>query len=155
MKLSLTAVFTKDIEKSKNFYVNALGQTVDLDNGVHVSFRSGFSLWDENSASSVIFGKECETRSGNGFELCFETEELEKAFAQADEYGAEIISPITEQPWGQRVFRVFDPDGHIVEVAEPLAMSVSNLIKGGMTAGQVSQKTTIPLEVVKAMAGLR
>jgi uncharacterized glyoxalase superfamily protein PhnB len=32
----------------------------------------------------------------------------------------DLIHPIVEQAWGQRVFRFYDPDGHAVEVGEPL-----------------------------------
>lgn len=31
----------------------------------------------------------------------------------------ELIHPIERQAWGQKVFRFYDPDGHIVEVGEP------------------------------------
>ena len=35
---------------------------------------------------------------------------------------ARIVHPIRTEPWGQRVFRLLDPDGHIVEVGEPQAL---------------------------------
>ena len=33
----------------------------------------------------------------------------------------DLIHPIVEQAWGQRVFRFHDPDGHAVEIGEPIA----------------------------------
>jgi hypothetical protein len=32
----------------------------------------------------------------------------------------ELIHPILQQAWGQRVFRFYDPDRHIVEIGEPM-----------------------------------
>ena len=30
-----------------------------------------------------------------------------------------LVHPIRMEPWGQRVFRIFDPDKHVVELGEP------------------------------------
>ncbi len=32
----------------------------------------------------------------------------------------ELIHAIERQVWGQRVFRIYDPDGHAMEVGAPL-----------------------------------
>jgi uncharacterized glyoxalase superfamily protein PhnB len=50
--------------------------------------------------------------------LYFEDADLEAAFGRIA--GAvELIHGIRREAWGQRVFRFFDPDGHIVEIGEP------------------------------------
>ena len=36
----------------------------------------------------------------------------------AEERGAEIVHPLTDEPWGVRRFFVRDPDGHVVNVLE-------------------------------------
>lgn len=42
-------------------------------------------------------------------------------------------------------FRVFDPDGHVIEVAEPLTHTIHRFADGGYTAEQISEMTHIPL----------
>ncbi len=49
--------------------------------------------------------------------LYFESDDLDAAFALVASK-APIIHPIKIQDWGGRVFRIYDPDGHIVEIGE-------------------------------------
>ena len=37
-----------------------------------------------------------------------------------------VHAPITHS-WGQRVVRIYDPDGHIIEIGENIAMVVSEV----------------------------
>ncbi len=47
----------------------------------------------------------------------FETDDLDASFARAAPL-AQVIHGIAVQDWGGRVFRLRDPDGHIIEVGE-------------------------------------
>lgn len=153
MKLVLTAVFVKNMEKSREFYSGTLGLEEHMDSGVHLSYTSGFSLWQEDAALATIGLAKTPAETGSRFELCFESEDLDADFARAVSGGVEVISPVQEQPWGQKVFRVYDPDRQIVEVAEPLEMTVKRFTAAGMSPQEISDKTTIPLDIVKHMAG--
>ncbi len=152
MKLALTAVFVKDIKKSREFYSGVLRLGEHMDSGVHLSYDCGFSLWQEDFALETIHGGKSQSGSGNRFELCFESEDLEADFARVNDSGAEVLSPVAEQPWGQRVFRVYDPEGHIIEVAEPLTATVRRFLSAGLSVREISAKTTIPEEIVEQMA---
>jgi catechol 2,3-dioxygenase-like lactoylglutathione lyase family enzyme len=151
MKLALTAVFVKDMEKSKAFYSNVLGLETELDSGTHVSFHTGLSLWQEDAALSIIYGRHAAEGSGNRFELCFESPDLIKSYEHAVSSGAALICPITEQPWGQMVFRMYDPDGHIIEVAEAFEVTIKNLLLSGLSIDAVSARTTIPAAEIRKM----
>jgi len=65
-----------------------------------------------------------------------------------------LVSPISprEQPWGQRGVRVYDPDGHIVEVGEPMWVVVQRFLAQGMSAAAVAERTSMPLAVVEQIA---
>jgi predicted enzyme related to lactoylglutathione lyase len=150
-----TAIFVKNIAASRQFYEELLQQPVQMDNGPHVSFDT-FSIWHLDHANKSIFGKRpagAGQLGANNLELCFETDELDQVCNRASEGGAEIIHPVVEQPWGQQVFRMYDPDGHIVSVAEPLTVLVRRLLEQGLSIEEVAKRTTIPLELVKRMAG--
>jgi catechol 2,3-dioxygenase-like lactoylglutathione lyase family enzyme len=148
MQLTVTAIFVADIEISKEFYMDVLKQTVAMESkGAYVSFESGLALWEKKMATETIFGTQ-KNFDGQGFELCFETETLEEDFKKAADAGAGMISKIEPQPWGQMVFRMFDPDGHVIEIAEPLNHTIQRFLDAGYSHEQVSEVTHIPLEMV-------
>jgi catechol 2,3-dioxygenase-like lactoylglutathione lyase family enzyme len=149
MTFTATAIFVQDVETSRNFYEEVLSQKVTLESkDVYVAFESGLALWQTKFATETIFGV-TKKFDGQSFEICFESETIEEAFKKACDAGAGIISKIEPQPWGQMVFRMFDPDGHIIEVAEPLAHSIQRFADSGMSHEQISEVTHIPLEMVK------
>ena len=51
----------------------------------------------------------------------FHAEDLDAAFAQVRDAGAEIVQEPTDQPWGARDFAVRDPSGNMVRVDQPPA----------------------------------
>ena len=46
--------------------------------------------------------------------------------------------------WGQRVLRVYDPDGHVIEIGEAMEMVVRRLQGQGLLLGQTCEKTGMP-----------
>lgn len=148
MQLTVTAIFVDDVETSKEFYLSLLGQKIAMESeGAYVSFEGGIALWQRELATKTIFGGGKNT-DGHNFELCFESETLEEDFKKAVDFGAGIISKIEFQPWGQMAFRMFDPDGHVIEVAEPLSHTIQRFSDGGYSAEQIHTMTQIPLEMV-------
>ncbi|MNF16443.1 hypothetical protein D3C80_2194590 [compost metagenome] len=59
------------------------------------------------------------------------------------------VHEIREYPWGQRDIRVYDPDKHIVEIAEDIGVVIKRFIEQGMSVEEVSKRTMFPIEVVK------
>lgn len=51
----------------------------------------------------------------------FHTDDLDTAFAQVRDWGAEIVSEPADQPWGSRDFAVRDPSGNLVRIDQPPA----------------------------------
>ena len=45
-----------------------------------------------------------------------QVDDVDAAHATALREGAEIVHPLTDEPWGVRRFFVRDPDGHVVNV---------------------------------------
>jgi catechol 2,3-dioxygenase-like lactoylglutathione lyase family enzyme len=150
------AIFVDDIPASRHFYEQLLGQEVDIDFGPNVGFKNGFALWQVGHAYEIIYGRapdQSERLGHRNSELIFETGELEALSARLSEAGVEFVHSLHEQPWAQRVFRVYDPDGHVVELAEPMDTVVDRLLAQGMSPDAVSQRTGMPLAVVEQVAG--
>jgi catechol 2,3-dioxygenase-like lactoylglutathione lyase family enzyme len=151
-----TAIFVKDIEASKHFYCNYLGESINLDFGANVILQSGLTLW-QISAGHIIpktLGLEKTTdRTVNRFELYYETEGLDQIFRKLRDAKIRFVHEIHEEPWGQRTIRFFDPDNHLIEIGESMKQFVTRFYSQGMTVEQVSARTSVPVEEVKKLTG--
>lgn len=148
-------IFVKDIAASRRFYEGLLEQKVAMDMGINLSFAGGFALWQVDHAYQMIFNAPVSDTSllGRGnFEFCFETDDLDAMFARVTAAHAQCIQPPHEQPWGQRVFHVFDPDGHLVEVGELMTVVVARFMAQGMSTEETARRTGMPLAMVQEMA---
>jgi catechol 2,3-dioxygenase-like lactoylglutathione lyase family enzyme len=147
MKFHSTVIFVKDITKAKDFYIRFLNFTIEHDFGKNVILSNGLTLWE--IGESHIINRQLETRNpSNRFELYFETEDIEGAYDMLNNAGIKFLHQIHEEPWGQRTIRFFDPDGHLVEIGEPLEIFVSNMSRKGLSIVQISEKSGIPVETV-------
>lgn len=117
-----TLVFTADMDRALSFYRQLLGQQVAQDHGDFVQLENGLALHRGSALETTIFGRpnaQGERYGRGNIVLYFETDELQTVFELVSAT-AELIHPVEVQAWGQAVFRCYDPDGHIVEVGEPM-----------------------------------
>lgn len=121
MKFVNPLPFVSDIDRAKRFYADVLQLVILEDHGAFVRFDNGFALHDGQALHRTVFG---EAPRGNdpygrrNLVLYFEDEDIDALFRHIAHRVA-LIHGIERQSWGQRVFRFFDPDGHIVEIGEP------------------------------------
>lgn len=143
----LLAVF--DMERAKQFYENVMEQKVMLDLGVHVSFER-FSL-QSNYEELVGVDLPMKTRPNN-FQLYFEVEDLDSWQDKlAHTEGIEWLHKAKEYPWGQRVMRFYDLDGHIIEVAESMASVAKRFLEQGLSVDEAAERTMYPVEFIKSL----
>jgi catechol 2,3-dioxygenase-like lactoylglutathione lyase family enzyme len=155
IKYQSSVTFVKDIAASRHFYEKLLGQEVEMDFGPNVGFKGGFALWQVDHAFEMIFEGAANGSSQLGcknLELYFASADLETVWNQLMDADVWAVHPLREHPWGQRVFRVYDPDGHIVEVGEPMPVVIRRFLAQGMLAEAVAEKTSMPLEIVQQIA---
>lgn len=145
-------LFVKNIKVSRRFYEEFLEQKVEIDHGLCVRYKGGFSIWQMSHAYKSIY-KDCVNFDSQTdcrqLELYFEVTDLEGIHKRMSELKMEFIHDIQEQSWGQRVFRVYDPDRNIVELSEPINTVIKRLYCEGMTIEEVSKKTSIQLNLVQ------
>jgi len=60
------------------------------------------------------------SKKSQSVEIVFETEDVDQAYAHAVNSGAVAVTPPTDMPWGQRLSRVRDCEGVLVEIASPM-----------------------------------
>ncbi len=99
-----------DLDAAKSFYTGFLGlrseefnlgwvaRYTSPDTGAHLQLVTRDASAPEEPAISVL------------------TEDVDGAYAEAQELGYEIVHPLTTEPWGVRRFFVRAPDGTVINV---------------------------------------
>jgi catechol 2,3-dioxygenase-like lactoylglutathione lyase family enzyme len=154
LKTYSAALFVKDIEASKKFYLDLLGLSIDLDFGKNVIFKNGFAIWEIQSNHIIpkTLGLDKISDSNvNRFELYFETENLSEIFESLKSKDVTFLHDIHEEPWGQQTIRFFDPDNHLIEIGESMRVLVNRFYNQGLTIEQVSLRTSVPIEEIKKL----
>lgn len=133
---------------SRPFYEQVLGRKVAMDLGQNLVFEGGPTL-QEGFAELVGFPAERTVYRAHDTELYFETDRFEEDARRVQEAGVELVHAEKEYPWGQRVLRFYDPDGHIIELGESMKMVVLRMLDLGLSDEEVSQRTMHPMEFVQ------
>ena len=148
MKYQGCLLAVRDISASKHFYENVLHQNATMDIGVHVTFE-GFSL-QQGYAELVGIDTDSVKNPSHNFQVYFEVEDLDKVYAELKSISnLQWLHEIKEYPWGQRDIRVYDPDKHIVEIAEDMTTVMKRFLQQGMSVEEVAERTMFPVEAVK------
>jgi len=125
LKNCAPVLFVRDAKKARDFYTDVLKMTVVADFGeMNFIFKEGFALWqiDETNMIPQKLGADniYNVNAVSRFELCFETEDLDKVYDALKAAGVKFLHEINTELWGQRNLRFYDPDGHLLEVGEAM-----------------------------------
>ncbi len=125
MPLQVTAIMigVQDLARSKKFYGEGLGCTIDQDHPNFVSFNLG-----EESSSLALYEREAAAQDagvspeGSGFRgvslhyIASSREAVDEVIGNAVGAGGGVVREATASPWGY--FGYFsDPDGYLWKVA--------------------------------------
>ena len=92
------------------FYGDVLGMQVVMDHGWIVTVAD-----PANPGCQVSFATH-DVGAPVVPDVSIEVDDVEAAHLAAQARGAEIVHPLTDEPWGVRRFFVRDPDGHVVNI---------------------------------------
>ena len=148
IKFICPLITVRDISISRKFYESILNQKVKFDFGANVTFHGDFSIHLDSHFRDLIDNREI-VRGGNDFELYFENDDLVEFVEVLIKNQVELVHPLREQPWKQRVVRFYDPDRHIIEVGESMEHVAYRLSTEGMSETEISKSIMIPVEFVK------
>lgn len=108
-------LYCKEWKKTVQFYKHRLGLPVVFYNDWFVEFRltdtSRLSIADEKRSSI----NSCD---GSGVTLALEVEDIEQCHKNMEKIGLEPTF-IRLHPWGAKVFNLYDPEGHRIEIWQP------------------------------------
>ena len=152
MKFGCALIAVKDVEKSKEFYGKLFDQTVTLDLGWNVALSGGFALQQNFGLLTGIPEDEVATKSNN-MELYFEVDDFDEFLGRLTQF-PEIV--YVHQPkmheWKQRVVRIYDPDFHIIEIGESMAVIARRYLSQGSSVEETAQIIQHPVEFVEMCA---
>lgn len=127
---SFPIIYTRDLPAASRFYRDLLGYTetyrfpADAAEPVFVSLTlpdgSGIALAAAEDGQLGAHGQPMRPRSGHQFELCLYTDDVDKAIADLRGHGVPVLAEPADQPWGERMAYVADPDGHPVMICARL-----------------------------------
>ncbi len=95
---------------SRSFYEKVLGLETVMDHGWIVTLAdphrptTQLSIMTHDETATVIPS------------VSVQVDDVDEAYAAAVREQAEIVHPLTDEPWGVRRFFVRDPDGHVINV---------------------------------------
>ena len=148
MKFVLPLIVVQDMEISKLFYQNVLHQKVSMDFGANVTME-GLAL--QVDYPDLVGIPELQiSHKPNDHELYFEEEDFDEFLSHLEQFtDIAYLHKAKEYPWGQKVVRFYDPDGHIIEVGESMESVFKRFQSEGMNAKQIAERTMHPIDLVK------
>ncbi len=119
MKLKNILIAVEDIEKSKAFYKELFGLAVVADFGGNVILSEGLVLQERNAWEAAVGRR---TAPGGDMELYFEEYHMDTFLEKIENthFPVKYVNECAKGPDGRRVVRIFDLDGHIIEIREIL-----------------------------------
>lgn len=149
MRLTTTLLAVADLERSVRFYHDLFGQEVVLDLGGNISLNGGFAL-QQDFDRLVGVPKDTVKRRSNNMELYFETEDFDGFIARLSACKEiDYVHPPMKHAWQQRVVRIYDPDGHLIEVGESMRRIARRFRDEGRPAGEIASIMHSPLSYIQ------
>jgi lactoylglutathione lyase len=116
-------LFVRDLDASIGFYREVLGLPFSDRMETYAEFRLAnlkLGLLDRRVLPDLLGGDPGE---GAGSEIVFLVEDVDAEAERLRGSGARILSGPQDRPWGHRTLHLADPDGHVVELAQPIPRS--------------------------------
>jgi uncharacterized glyoxalase superfamily protein PhnB len=149
MKFTTTLLAVRDMDKSLKFYKELFDQEVACDLGWNKTLTCGLTL-QLNFDKLCGFPEEKMQWRSHNMEIYFETEDIDAFVKLLSEHPeVECLHPLKQYPWRQRVIRIFDPDGHIIEVGESMESVAFHEFAAGHSVEETAEIIQHPLALVQ------
>lgn len=108
-----------DIKESKHFYEDIIGLKINQEFDTFILFEDDFAIHKADLFYEYINKPYHGEKMGRGnVDFYFTTSDLESYRDKLREAGVIFIHDIRRHDWGESVIRVYDPDGHILEIGD-------------------------------------
>ena len=121
-----------------------------MDLGRNVTVSGGFAV-QEGLDWLLDIPKETMVWRPRNMELYFEVEDFDAFLEKLAAYPeVEQVHPPKKHEWQQRVARIFDPDGHIIEIGESMKVIAQRYLRMGCSVEETAQIIQHLAEVVES-----
>lgn len=159
IKFKGPAAYVRDLDRSREIYEGVIGLKIERvmthqGREIAVAYTAGLSIWAADHAFPVIFGSApaaFPAAEPPAWENAFEVQDVLAMYQRAITANLRFAHALRELPWGQRTFRVYDPDGNILDIGETHEAAVRRMVADGMPREEVSEKICLPLETIGRM----
>ena len=149
MKYSCTLLAVRDMDRALSFYQTIFRQEVVCDLGWNKTLSCGLVL-QEHFDRIAGFPESAIGFRPHDMELYFETEDFDGFLRLLEEHSeVERLHEVQTFPWKQRGIRIFDPDGHLIEVSESMETVAFREFDSGKTVEETAEAIQHPVEVVR------
>ena len=150
VKYCNTLLAVENMSESLDFYRTLFGQEVVVDLGWCKTLTCGLTL-QAHFDHIAHFPAERMTCRSHAMELYFETEDFDGFIALLAEHPeVEYLHEPLTAPWHQRSVRIYDPNGHLIEVGESMFSIACRCFDEGMNVAETAAYTQHPEDVVTA-----
>ncbi len=125
MKLKYTILYVDDVRASVAFYEAAFGLTATM---VHEA--GDFAMMSTGDVALSFCSRALLRQLGKEpapadpkrpvFEIAFETNDVAGSLKKALAAGAQLVTAVREEPWGQTISYISDPNGFLIEICSPV-----------------------------------
>jgi lactoylglutathione lyase len=127
-KSTFPILYTENLPRAVAFYRDLLGFAetyrfpaegepefvgLELDEG-------SIALAGISASTEPLHGRPLRPAAGHRFELCVYSDDVDAAIAQLRAADVPVLMEPADQPWGERLAYVEDPDGNPVHITAPL-----------------------------------
>jgi catechol 2,3-dioxygenase-like lactoylglutathione lyase family enzyme len=106
----LTNLHVADLDAAKDFYTDFLGLDTEEFN---LGWVARYSSPDKEASVQLVTG---DATAPEDSRMSVMADDVDAAYAEAQERGIEIVHPLTTEPWGVRRFFVRAPDGTVINI---------------------------------------
>jgi len=129
LKFGYSILYVADVPKTVDFYGKAFGLSCRFiaPGDSYAEMETGSTTLafaqHELAAENLPQGYQAADRSNQpfGIEIAFTTPKIDLALSTAINAGAEVLSPVREKPWGQKVAYLRDLNGFVIELCTPMS----------------------------------
>ncbi|MQA16905.1 MAG: VOC family protein [Pseudonocardiaceae bacterium] len=119
-RLDYLILYVSDLDASVAFYRDVVGLAHRFTDAGYAEFASGetrFALYERRRAAWLTADTVAPGAAG---EVVFVVADADAEARRLDDLGVPVLAGPADRPWGHRVVHVADPDGFVIEFAQPI-----------------------------------
>lgn len=149
MKFEGILLVSKDLQRTKAFYKEVFGLRVTVDFGANITLTGGISFQSLESWLQFIHKEANEVSfQTNNAELYFEEADLDGFIQKIEAMDIQWVHTLKTHDWGQRGIRIYDPDGHILEISETMQAVTKRFQEQGMSVREIAERMLVSEKIV-------